>query len=217
MLTKSKSVESAKSVGSVGPTIRDCHDLIHQRDVLRQGKLSIAAFATGYSDATAPTDSDTTVFGCWVRVGSTRAILAAPCKSNSRWTAVTDAELCGVYGAVYMAMSLLEEYPGLPRAQNLVVETGSLAVRNWFQGRGLKGTDSYVLERVYWSLRWPLEAHGIKVVVKWAKGHQSPGTGTEAYLSNRVDVLAKEVWRTGQERRWVGHGARPGPARSASA
>jgi len=105
-----------------------------------------------------------------------------------------EAELCGVFAAVYTALTQLDS----AQANILVVKTDCQTVARWF---GWKRSPCVpekpeALDLVTRTLEHANEKR-IRLVVSWVKGHRGL-VDTQAYLNTQVDRLARAARITGK-------------------
>lgn len=147
-------------------------------------------FISTYSDASLKPNHTNTTFqsgwGVWIRDSDQSIHRSGPGPS---WAIkIQQVELCAVYVAIYSALSFFNT----AEANILVVKTDCHATAQffgWHRGRRLpKCYRSCLL--ILWALE-QCKLAGLKLVVKWVKGHQKDNT-LEGYLNHQVDRLAKQ-------------------------
>lgn len=157
---------------------------------------------SGYTDASYADKGPQAggAWGIWVRDHDRRVLRAGPCP---RWVhesnqSVNHAELCGVHAA---AMTIIEKLD-VTRGNIAVVKTDSQAVASWFGWKGHRRFPRHrEALRLVAEVYEKMEAHGIKFIVKWVKGHKERES-TQGYLNDRVDKMAGEARRKGRMLEW---------------
>lgn len=147
---------------------------------------------SGYSDASFKAEPPQAGggWGCWVRDSHTRVLRAGPCPEwvqNSQ-----DAELCGVFSAIYTALTKLQS----DWANILVIKTDNQGVARWFGWGKSKCTPQpgKRAELVEKALLLANEKR-VRLIVAWVKGHRGQ-VDTSAYLNTRVDQMAGTARKT---------------------
>jgi ribonuclease HI len=159
------------------------------RDMNRKVKVSDPVFMTGYSDASFKESGEGSgsSWGIWVRDHKTRILRANVCPE---WVVNScQAEACGVWAAIHTALTHLDTKTG----NILVIKTDCQAVARfygWEQSSSIPNDSdtSRIVVRAYRMA----QDYGVKLIVKWVKGHQS-GNTLSGYLNHRVDRLANKA------------------------
>jgi len=135
-------------------------------------------------------------WGAWLRDGATRLLVAEEIPEVLEWVkGSTQAELYAVYQTVHHALKHLDSETGT----HLVVKTDCKGVVGWFAAR--KGCGARETEIVGACLD-ACEAAGVKLCVKWVRGHQRKDKNVTTYLNARVDELAKRAMMEGERVFW---------------
>lgn len=147
---------------------------------------------SGYSDASYKPEPPQAGggWGCWVRDSHTRILRAGPCPEwveNSQ-----DAELCGVFSAIYTALTRLQS----DWANIMVIKTDNQGVARWFGWGRSKCTPQpgKRAELVEKALLLANEKR-VRLIVAWVKGHRGD-VDVSAYLNTRVDQMAGTARKT---------------------
>lgn len=149
---------------------------------------------TGYSDASFKPEPPQVGggWGCWVRDSHTRILRSGPCPEwvqNSQ-----DAELCGVFSAIYTALTKLDS----DWVNIMVVKTDNQGVARWFGWGKVTCTPKpgKQADLVQKAIEQANEKQ-VKLIVSWVKGHRGE-QDVSAYLNTRVDQMAGEARKTRQ-------------------
>jgi ribonuclease HI len=152
-----------------------------------------ARFLTGYSDASWRHDEPHRAggWGAWIRDGNRRILMSGPCPL---WVDnASDCELIGVANAAIVAMRKLDQ-----KANIVVVKTDSQDVCRWFGfRRGSRGPSKREAREIIIKVLQEGAERGVKVIVKWVKGHQGTGS-TPGYLNTKVDQMARKARLSGK-------------------
>lgn len=184
-------VFSHKRSGGMAPIPSPITPLLLENALLAPAKGQ-ERWLSGYSDASFKPEPPQAGggWGCWVRDSNTRILRSGPCPDWVRNS--QDAELCGVFSAIYTALTKLDS----DWANILVIKTDNQGVARLFGWGRSKCTPrpGQQAELVEKALLLANEKR-VRLIVAWVKGHRGH-VDTSAYLNTRVDQMAGEARRT---------------------
>ena len=176
----------------------------------RRPSFREAAYITAYTDASIR--QGVAGWSAWMRDEAYRIVARGPCPSWVEHS--TQAELCGVVAAIHLACEhfFLDAEQIAAGRVVLVIKTDSQQTAHHFGWQPAQPTQCTpkeptcpkgVKERVllYRGLECA-EVAGVKLVVKWVKGHQRNRT-TQAHLNSKADRLARQGTRQGVVSLWA--------------
>lgn len=166
-------------------------------------------FMSGYADASFKADPPDQGggWGIWVRDHHTRVVRSGVCPE---WVeSSVQAEFCAVWAAIYTALTHLDTQ----RCNILVIKTDCQEVAKYFGWSQNQQTPSDPnVVRICLKAYEMAKSHGIKLVVKWVRGHQRKSKdNVPGYLNDRVDELASKARLTKTGVNKIGPIYKPGP------
>jgi ribonuclease HI len=136
---------------------------------------------TLYCDASFCPDKLVGGWAIWLRSGEGRHVESGP--SPRYCVSSNEVEFVAIYAGIYRAVTRW------PSTTAILVRSDSTTALGWMEGsheaRGRMG------RRLQQLIAGITTKHNVCLIPRWVKGHRS-GRGTDVWLNNRVDQMARE-------------------------
>ncbi len=140
-------------------------------------------WVTLYTDASFETRSRAAAWAFWARSELGRVIRSGVCPPYC--TNSTHAEAAAILAGIYLALKQWRN-----EIEGILVRSDAKGALEVFKYGAPEPKDE-VLLKFHRKARQILEPQGVKIRIKWVKGHRSRETGVDAWLNAECDKMAK--------------------------